>query len=203
MLGAAVHDDAVSGGTISELATGIPYARPMSDELVRFEEAVLAQAPPGSIVVGSAISPDGSYGASLTILPSATDYPMDDLFERTGGCLCGAVRYTVRGDPVHVGRCHCTDCRKESGSAFTVYAQWPVEAFELSGEMSSYDGRGFCPRCGSRLLNPADPGDTLVEIRIGSLDEAPFELKPEREIWVKRRESWLPPVEGAAQYDES
>jgi hypothetical protein len=122
---------------------------------------------------------------------------------RTGGCLCGAVRYTVRGDPVHVGRCHCTDCRKESGSAFTVYAQWPVEAFELSGEMSSYDGRGFCPRCGSRLLNPADPGDTLVEIRIGSLDEAPFELKPEREIWVKRRESWLPPVEGAAQYDES
>jgi len=63
----------------------------MSDELVRFEEAVLAQAPPGSIVVGSAISPDGSYGASLTILPSATDYPMDDLFERTGERWIGAV----------------------------------------------------------------------------------------------------------------
>ena len=122
---------------------------------------------------------------------------------RTGGCLCGAVRYSVRGDPVHVRRCHCTDCRKESGSAFTVYAQWPVEAFELSGEISSYDGRGFCPRCGSRLLDTADPDDTLIEIRIGSLDEAPFELKPEDEIWVKRRESWIPPVEGAAQHDES
>jgi hypothetical protein len=60
-----------------------------------------------------------------------------------------------------------------------VYAQWPVEAFELSGEISSYDGRGFCPRCGSRLLDTADPGDTLIEIRIGTLDEAPFELKPE------------------------
>jgi hypothetical protein len=44
---------------------------------------------------------------------------------------------------------------------------------------------------------------TLIEIRIGSLDEAPFELKPESEIWVKRRESWIPPVEGAAQHDES
>ena len=86
---------------------------------------------------------------------------------RTGGCLCGAVSYSVRGDPVHVRRCHCADCRKESGSAFSVYAQWPVEAFEMSGEISSYDGRSFCPRCGSRLLDAAAPGDTLIEIRIG------------------------------------
>src|SRR5438552_5954938 len=122
---------------------------------------------------------------------------------RSGGCLCGAVRYSVRGDPVHVGRCHCADCRKESGSAFTVYGQWPVEAFEVSGEISSYAGRGFCALCGSRLLDPVDPGDTLIEIRLGSLDEAPFELKPEAEVWVKRRESWLLPVDGAAQHDEN
>jgi hypothetical protein len=127
---------------------------------------------------------------------------MDDAV-RTGGCLCGAVRFTVRGEPVHVGRCHCGDCRKESGSAFTVYGQWPVEAFEVSGEIASYEGRGFCPLCGSRLLDPAAPGDTRVEIRLGSLDEPPFELKPEAEVWVKRRESWLPPVDGAAQHRES
>ena len=84
-----------------------------------------------------------------------------------------------------------------------MYGQWPVEAFEVSGEISSYDGRGFCARCGSRLLNPVDPGDTLIEIRLGSLDGAPFELKPEAEIWVKRRESWLLPVEGAAQHREN
>lgn len=84
-----------------------------------------------------------------------------------------------------------------------MYGLWPVESFELIGEISSYDGRCFCPRCGSRLLDRADPDDTLVEIRIGSLDEAPFGLEPEDEIWVKRRESWLPPVEGAAQHAES
>jgi hypothetical protein len=122
---------------------------------------------------------------------------------RTGGCLCGAVRYRVSGDPVHVGRCHCADCRKESGSAFSVYGQWPLEAFELDGELAAYEGRGFCPRCGSRLLNPPDPGDTHVEIRLGSLDEAPFELRPQAEIWVKRRESWLAPVVGASQHVEN
>ena len=84
-----------------------------------------------------------------------------------------------------------------------MYALWPIEGLEISGELSSYDGRGFCSRCGSRLIDTANAGDALIEIRVGSLDEAPFELKPEVEIWVKRRESWIPPVEGATQYDES
>jgi hypothetical protein len=84
-----------------------------------------------------------------------------------------------------------------------VYAQWPVEAFEISGEIASYDGRGFCPRCGSRVLNPPDPGDPLVEIRIGTLDDAPFNLEPEAEIWTKRREPWLAPVDGASQHEEN
>ena len=121
--------------------------------------------------------------------------------ERTGGCLCGAVRYVVRGEPTHVGRCHCADCRKESGSAFTVYAQWPVDRFELTGEVATYDGRSFCPRCGGRIgcLDDAE----AVELRIGSLDDAPFELVPEAEIWIKRREPWLHAVAGASQHEEN
>ena len=53
----------------------------------------------------------------------------------------------------------------------------PAEAFELkgTGEMATYQGRAFCPRCGSRLLNPPGPGDSLIEIRIGTLDsDAPW-----------------------------
>lgn len=110
------------------------------------------------------------------------------------------MRYTVRGDPEHVGRCHCTDCGKESGSAFTVYAQWPLEAFQIEGDIATYRGRGFCPRCGSRVLNPPAPDDRLVEIRVGTLDDAPFGLEPEPEIWIERREPWLLPVDGASQY---
>lgn len=120
--------------------------------------------------------------------------------ERTGGCLCGAVRYVVRGEPTHVGRCHCGDCRKRSGSAFTIYAHWPRNAFELAGELAEFDGDRFCATCGSRIgLLEED----VAEINLGSLDEAPFELVPEAELWIKRREPWLPAVDGAAQHVES
>ena len=55
----------------------------MTDELAALEAAVLARRPPGAVVGGSAISPDGRYAATLTIIPSASSYPIDDLFERT------------------------------------------------------------------------------------------------------------------------
>jgi hypothetical protein len=123
---------------------------------------------------------------------------MDDV-TRSGGCLCGAVRYTVRGEPFHVGRCHCGDCRKESGSTYTIYGQWPLDAFESTGEYATYEGRSFCPRCGASLFTV----DEAAEIRLGSLDEAPFGLRPEAEIWIKRREPWLHEIEGASQHDEN
>jgi hypothetical protein len=121
--------------------------------------------------------------------------------ERTGGCLCGAVRYVVRGEPFHVGRCHCADCRKRSGSTYTIYGQWPRDAFELEGEPASFRSDHFCPTCGSHLglLGEADG----VELSLGTLDEAPFELVPQAELWIKRREPWLPAVEGAAQHEEN
>ena len=111
------------------------------------------------------------------------------------------MRYTVHGEPEHVGRCHCADCRKESGSTYTIYGHWPRDRFELAGDLATYDGRSFCPRCGSSIGTFDD--DELVEIRLGSLDDAPFELTPQTEVWVKRREPWLPAVEGASQHRES
>ncbi len=119
---------------------------------------------------------------------------------RSGGCLCGAVRYKLYGEPFHVGRCHCADCRKESGSTYTIYGQWSRDGFESSGEYATYDGRSFCSRCGSSLFTL---DEYAVEIRLGSLDDAPFELRPEAEVWIKRREPWLHEVEGASQHREN
>jgi hypothetical protein len=119
---------------------------------------------------------------------------------RTGGCLCGAVRYSLEGEPFHVGRCHCADCRKESGSTYTIYGQWPLEKFAVEGEYATYEGRSFCPSCGSSLFTIEEDA---AEIRLGSLDDPPFELRPEAEVWIKRREPWLPEVEGASQHVEN
>jgi len=116
---------------------------------------------------------------------------------RTGQCLCGRVHYEVRGAPLRVGLCHCADCRRESGSAFVTFAVWPRHAFSATGDFSTYEGRSFCFACGARLFNLTDKE---AELRVGSLDMAPTDLEPSYEIWVKRREPWLHPLEGAEQH---
>ena len=117
----------------------------------------------------------------------------------SGNCLCGQVQVSVRGEPTRVGICHCTDCRQESGSAFTFYGIWPADRFEHTGETSAFQGRRFCPRCGSRVFSV---DDQEAEVKLGILSEAPTPLVPSYELWIKRREPWLRPVEGAAQYEE-
>ncbi|WJH38117.1 GFA family protein (plasmid) [Aliirhizobium terrae] len=119
---------------------------------------------------------------------------------RSGSCLCGQVRYSVKADPIRIGLCHCMDCRKESGSVFATFGIWPRHAFEMSGDVRYYEGRGFCTSCGGRVFNQLD--DPEVEIRVGSLDMAPTDVEPTYELWVKRRENWLSPLEGAEQFEE-
>ncbi|WP_367272887.1 GFA family protein [Devosia sp.] len=112
---------------------------------------------------------------------------------RTGGCLCGAVRYEVRGAPMKSGLCHCGDCRKVTGSSFLAYADWPSDRFSFTGEIATYEGRSFCPKCGSRLFAYDETGG---EIYLGTLDDAPNGIRPLVEGWCIRREHWLPVIAG-------
>jgi hypothetical protein len=59
------------------------------------------------------------------------------------------------------------------------YAGWPPDAFETTGEARTFEGRSFCPTCGSRLCGLSHDH---VEIKIGTLDEAPTDLGPSEEI---------------------
>jgi hypothetical protein len=103
------------------------------------------------------------------------------------------------GAPTVVGLCHCTTCRKATGSAFLLYGDWPLDAFETTGGIESYQGRSFCPVCGSRLFHL---NSERAEINLGSPDDAPTGLLPYEEGWIKRREAWLKPVSGTEQNRE-
>lgn len=120
---------------------------------------------------------------------------MDRLF--SGGCSCGAVRFEVSGEPLRTGLCHCTTCRKETGSVYNAFAVWPRAQFTASGEWRDWEGRSFCAVCGSSLFSLRDDE---AEVKLGSLDDAPTDLTPDYELWIKRREHWLPPLDGIAQY---
>ena len=115
----------------------------------------------------------------------------------TGGCLCGDVRIRASGEPYRVGLCHCLDCRKHHGALFAATAIFPEDAVTVEGETREYQGRHFCPRCGSSVF--ARSADE-VEVHLGALD-APNQLKPTYELWTVRRESWLPPFPLKRRYE--
>ncbi|MDP9046007.1 MAG: GFA family protein [Pseudomonadota bacterium] len=117
----------------------------------------------------------------------------------SGSCTCGQVQVFIQGEPLRVGICHCTDCRQESGSAFTFYGIWSAGSFTQAGATSRFNGRHFCANCGSRLFSL---DDREAEIKLGILSLAPTPFVPSYELWVKRREPWLRAIDGARQYEE-
>ncbi len=114
-----------------------------------------------------------------------------------GGCLCGSVRIVATGQPYRVGLCHCLDCRKHHGALFHASAVFPQDAVAVTGDTGHYQGRHFCPRCGSPVFSRS--GDE-TEVHLGSLD-APDQFTPTYELWMVRREAWLPPFPLARHYE--
>lgn len=107
-----------------------------------------------------------------------------------GGCLCGRVRVLALGRPYRVGICHCLDCRKHHGALFHASAVFPQAAVSVEGETRSYQGRCFCPECGSSVFSRS--GDE-IDLHLGSLDQID-QFVPTYELWTLRREHWLPPL---------
>jgi hypothetical protein len=114
----------------------------------------------------------------------------------SGGCLCGQIRLVARGMPNRVGMCHCLDCRKLHGSLFHASAIFPEDAVTITGDARSYEGRFFCPTCGSQVFGRSE-GEVLVNI--GAFDDTD-RFRPTYELWTVRREAWLPPFLGMTLY---
>ena len=114
-----------------------------------------------------------------------------------GGCSCGAVRYESRGRLLLFVNCHCPDCRKFSGSAFSSVLAVEEGGFKVaSGEdnivpyqSSPGKHRSFCKTCGCHVFARAETRPGMVLIRAGTLDDDPG-LRPQMHIWVKAKAAW-------------
>jgi hypothetical protein len=118
----------------------------------------------------------------------------------TGGCLCGAVRYTISVPVSNLRACHCLNCQKHSGAAGTVNAIVPTESFKITmGETKCYNdsatksgrtlSRHFCPNCGSPLYSHRNPNPGFVVVRAGSLDDSSG-MRIAANIWTATARPW-------------
>ena len=116
-----------------------------------------------------------------------------------GSCLCGAVTYEIMGDPELRLVCHCTQCQRQTGSAFSLLYAIPKDDLRITGALQVYAGKGdsgktvnrtFCPECGSCMTAEAEIAPDVIFLFGGTMnDKARF--APEREIFCDSAQPWL------------
>jgi len=119
--------------------------------------------------------------------------PDKDISE--GGCLCGAIRYRVTGEPVAATLCHCGSCRRASGGTNVAWAVFEQDKFEwLNGIPTAYSSSSglewlFCSYCGSLVGYRRASRPNHMDITTGTLDD-PDRHPPTVEIWLEQKIGW-------------
>ena len=117
----------------------------------------------------------------------------------TGGCLCGAVRYTAEAEAASATVCHCRDCQKFTGSVFAALIMVPKAALTLTGPVKTFTGVGgsgkpilrhFCPECGSSIAEEPGTRPGMVILTVGTFDD-PSVATPAREIFRDDAVPWV------------
>ncbi len=124
-----------------------------------------------------------------------------------GKCLCGAVHYAVADEFKYAANCHCSDCRRATGSAFKPFAGIERSKLRLvSGEEQVLifgDGKAnhdvHCQVCGSFLYSVVNQG-TFVHVTLGTLVDAPT-IRPKAHIFIGDKAPWFEITDGLPQYE--
>jgi hypothetical protein len=130
--------------------------------------------------------------------------------ELTGGCSCGAVRYRFKSAPLFVHCCHCTDCQRQTGSAFVLNALIEADRVELhsgalEGVMMPTDsGRPHdifrCPKCKIAVWSIYGGRAQIRFVRVGTLDE-PSALQPDVHIYTRSKLPWVKLPDGVPAFE--
>ena len=132
---------------------------------------------------------------------------MGEVFE--GRCQCGEVKYRVAGTAATLFACHCTECQRQSASAFGM-ALWirHGQVALLGGQLKEWtrvmpSGRSmvcsFCPTCGTRLFHQVLGQSAYLSIKPGTLDN-PGAFTPVGHIWTASKLPWVAIPPGSLQY---
>ena len=125
----------------------------------------------------------------------------------TGKCLCGAVQYTVADAFRYALNCHCSNCRRATGSAFKPFAgiardQLAVtqgaDAMRLYGDAVTHDAH--CGTCGSLLYSVVREG-AFVHVTLGTLVDDPS-IRPSAHIFVGSKAPWYTITDDLPQHQE-
>lgn len=121
-----------------------------------------------------------------------------------GRCTCGAVRYRLESAPMFVHCCHCTECQRQTGSAFVINAMIETDRVTLlAGEPKAVDTPTesgnpldiyYCETCRTALWSDYSRRGALRFVRVGTLDD-PAALAPDVHIFTRSKQPWvgLPP----------
>ncbi|MER8427858.1 GFA family protein [Mesorhizobium sp. M1403] len=125
----------------------------------------------------------------------------------TGKCLCGAVQYAVADAFIYAANCHCSNCRRTTGSAFKPFAGIERDRLSLTrGEdnlMIFGDETGHnahCKTCGSLLYSVVRDG-AFVHVAMGTLVDEPT-IRPTQHIFVGSKAKWFTITDDLPQYEE-
>jgi hypothetical protein len=128
---------------------------------------------------------------------------------REGGCPCGAVRYRLVSAPLFVHCCHCSNCQRQTGSAFVVNLLIEAERVEVLAETTEPidvprdDGSAQrihrCPRCQVAVFSEYGAPQVWF-VRGGTLDE-PRDVTPDVHIYTRSKVGWVTLPEGTPAFD--
>jgi hypothetical protein len=124
-----------------------------------------------------------------------------------GKCVCGAVQYAVKDEFVYALNCHCSSCRRATGSAFKPFAGIERAKLDITqgegrlltfGDESGHDAR--CSRCGSLLYSVVREG-AFVHVTLGTLVDTPT-IRPTAHIFVGSKAPWFTITDDLPQHEE-
>ncbi len=113
-----------------------------------------------------------------------------------GQCLCGAIKYEVKGDPVRAANCHCDDCRRATGASFAtnvfvkeddlVILQGTPRSYQHKSDSGSTMTKEFCGDCGSQMFGSGTGNPGIRNVKAGTIEDVGA-IRPSIDVFTSKK----------------